>query len=63
MGKEWKGVNWKVYDGKSFHGLLGVKKEDELWRIVGRQKKEVGEEVKAVMDYLGQVRMSVGLVD
>ncbi|GAA5861583.1 hypothetical protein JCM5353_006358, partial [Sporobolomyces roseus] len=61
LGKEWKGVNWKCYDGKTFHGLLGVKKEDELWRIVGRQKKEVGEEVRAVMNYLGEVRLSVGL--
>jgi len=61
LSQKWKGINWRVYDGKGFHSLLGIKKEEEIWKIVKEMKREVGEEVKAVMDYLGQVRASVGI--
>ncbi|GAA5992441.1 hypothetical protein JCM5350_001591 [Sporobolomyces pararoseus] len=57
LSKEWKGLNWKVYDGKLFHGFLGIKGgEEKIWELTRNQGKVVREQVQGVMDYLEGVR-------
>ncbi|GAA5967962.1 hypothetical protein JCM3765_005560 [Sporobolomyces pararoseus] len=58
LPNDWKGSNWKVYDGKLFHGLLGLK-EDKLLELVQKQSKEVRDQVEEVMNYLERVREEI----
>lgn len=56
LDSQWKGVNWRNYDGKIFHGLLGMKGgETKLWEFARRQTGIVREQVESIMAYLGSV--------
>ncbi|GAA5897276.1 uncharacterized protein JCM6883_006639 [Sporobolomyces salmoneus] len=57
LDSEWKGTNWKNYDGKIFHGLLGMKgDETKVWQFVRSQTRIVREEVEGIMKFLEGVR-------
>ncbi|GAA6016267.1 hypothetical protein JCM11491_006797 [Sporobolomyces phaffii] len=54
LGSEWKGVNWKNYDGRAFHGLVDAT-EPSVREIVRKLPRDARDEVEGIMAYLREV--------